>query len=75
MLEKNAIDTTLDPRISQAILELRLLIEYTEVFNCTPHRIVFDPALARGLDYYTGTIYEIVIKGNIYNLKIIPLNN
>ena len=26
-------------------------------------RVVFDPALARGLDYYTGLIFEVEIEG------------
>lgn len=65
-MEKIALENgDIDSRITQAIQELKLLLDYTELFNCTPKCIVFDPALARGLDYYTGAIYEVVIKGKI----------
>uniref|UniRef100_A0A915E1E9 histidine--tRNA ligase n=1 Tax=Ditylenchus dipsaci TaxID=166011 RepID=A0A915E1E9_9BILA len=33
-----------------------------KLLGTTPKRISFDPSLARGLDYYTGTIYEAVVK-------------
>lgn len=66
LLEKNAFENgNNDPRVTQAIHELNLLLDYADIFNCTPHRIVFDPSLARGLDYYTGAIYEVVIKSKV----------
>ncbi len=39
--------------------ELRKLIEYLNIYEITSFR--FDISLVRGLDYYTGTIYEVVI--------------
>ena len=41
------------------IEELRKLIEYLNIYEITSFR--FDISLVRGLDYYTGTIYEVVM--------------
>lgn len=46
--------------------ELKLLIKYSGLFGCDMKRVVFQPSLARGLDYYTGVIYEVVMKGQFY---------
>ncbi|RGP63594.1 histidyl-trna synthetase [Fusarium sporotrichioides] len=43
--------------------DLELLFEYLEAFNCLD-RVSFDLSLARGLDYYTGLIYEVVTQGS-----------
>ncbi|KAL5254385.1 hypothetical protein ACHWQZ_G013985 [Mnemiopsis leidyi] len=40
--------------------DMRLLLEYCELFGCLD-KVSFDLSLARGLDYYTGTIYEAVL--------------
>lgn len=48
------------PKAKQALDDLELLFRYLECFNCL-HRISFDLSLARGLDYYTGVIYEAVL--------------
>ncbi|KAG6550028.1 hypothetical protein Mapa_008541 [Marchantia paleacea] len=45
-----------------AMEELGTLFKYLEASKCI-HRVVFDLSLARGLDYYTGVIYEAVFKG------------
>lgn len=45
-----------------ALAELGVLFKYLEVLGCL-HRISFDLSLARGLDYYTGVIYEAVLTG------------
>lgn len=47
--------------VKKAIADIRLLLEYCELYDVAK-RVVFDPALARGLDYYTGTIFETVVK-------------
>ena len=39
--------------------ELALLWEYLEAYGSMCH-VSFDLTLARGLDYYTGLIYEFV---------------
>ncbi|CAM6044842.1 unnamed protein product [Sphagnum compactum] len=46
-----------------ALKELGTLFHYLQNANCL-HRISFDLSLARGLDYYTGVIYEAVFKGS-----------
>ncbi|PWN23998.1 histidyl-tRNA synthetase [Microstroma glucosiphilum] len=43
--------------------EMKVLFEYLDVLEVTP-RISFDLSLARGLDYYTGIIYEAVTEGS-----------
>lgn len=47
----------------KAIEELKLLSKYLKMFGAYDS-ITLDLALARGLDYYTGLIYEIVIEGS-----------
>ncbi|XP_006891211.1 PREDICTED: probable histidine--tRNA ligase, mitochondrial isoform X2 [Elephantulus edwardii] len=55
-----------DPRLTQnkQVLEglgdLKLLFEYLTLFGIS-EKISFDLSLARGLDYYTGVIYEAVL--------------
>jgi histidyl-tRNA synthetase len=42
-----------------AFEQLELLFKYLDAMGCL-ERISFDLSLARGLDYYTGVIYEAV---------------
>ncbi|KAL2912932.1 Cytoplasmic and mitochondrial histidine tRNA synthetase [Polyrhizophydium stewartii] len=42
------------------IKDMELLFTYLELFGVA-HRVNFDLSLARGLDYYTGVIYEAVL--------------
>lgn len=46
----------------QAIQELRRLVELTGTGPAGDH-VVVDPALARGLSYYTGPIFEVEVAG------------
>uniref|UniRef100_A0A1J3CY97 Histidine--tRNA ligase, cytoplasmic n=1 Tax=Noccaea caerulescens TaxID=107243 RepID=A0A1J3CY97_NOCCA len=46
----------------EALEDLSIMFEALERSNCS-NRIVFDLSLARGLDYYTGVIFEAVCKG------------
>ncbi|EEA07640.1 histidyl-tRNA synthetase family protein [Cryptosporidium muris RN66] len=51
--------------IKLAISDMVLLFSYTDAVGCTEH-LSFDLSLARGLDYYTGIIYEAVLtSGNV----------
>ncbi|KAG9248886.1 histidyl-tRNA synthetase-like protein [Calycina marina] len=43
--------------------EMGTLFDYLEAFDCLD-AISFDLSLARGLDYYTGVIYEVVTDGS-----------
>ncbi|XP_058827792.1 histidine--tRNA ligase isoform X2 [Topomyia yanbarensis] len=45
----------------EGIADMRLLLQYCEIFGLKD-KIIFDLSLARGLDYYTGVIYEAVLK-------------
>lgn len=46
---------------------LQLLLKYCELYKSTD-KVVVDLSLARGLDYYTGVIYEAVLLGGKYFL-------
>lgn len=43
--------------------DLELLFDYLGAFDCLSN-VSFDLSLARGLDYYTGIIYEVVTEGS-----------
>ncbi|KAI2898497.1 hypothetical protein CBS63078_7613 [Aspergillus niger] len=43
--------------------DMGLLMDYLEAFGVLD-KISFDMSLARGLDYYTGVIYEVVTEGS-----------
>lgn len=43
--------------------EMELLMDYLDAFDVLD-KIYFDMSLARGLDYYTGVIYEVVTEGS-----------
>jgi histidyl-tRNA synthetase len=47
---------------SRAVTDLRALLCYVQHTPSAPH-VCLDPYLARGLSYYTGTIFEIVAPG------------
>ncbi|CAN8258283.1 unnamed protein product [Cochlearia groenlandica] len=49
-------------QLKDALDDLSILFEALERSKCI-HRIVFDLSLARGLDYYTGVIFEAVCIG------------
>ncbi|XP_075066004.1 histidine--tRNA ligase, cytoplasmic [Mixophyes fleayi] len=58
-----------DPKLSQNKLaldglnDMKILFQYLELFGVTD-KISFDLSLARGLDYYTGVIYEAILLQN-----------
>ncbi len=52
-----------NPIAKQGLEELKTLFEYLEIFQMMD-KISFDLSLARGLDYYTGVIYEAVFKSS-----------
>lgn len=47
----------------EALSDLKLLHHYLEIFGVAD-KVSFDLGLARGLDYYTGVIYEAVLLGD-----------
>lgn len=50
---------TRHPTASQGVKDMELLFDYLDVYGISD-RMSFDLSLARGLDYYTGLIYEAV---------------
>ncbi|KAJ3681679.1 hypothetical protein LUZ60_014252 [Juncus effusus] len=52
-----------NPGSVTALNELEILFNALEKAKCLD-KLVFDLSLARGLDYYTGVIYEAVFKGS-----------
>ncbi|KAL2271117.1 hypothetical protein VTJ83DRAFT_488 [Remersonia thermophila] len=52
-----------NPSMQQGFADLDLLFDYLENFGAD-HTVSFDLSLARGLDYYTGVIYEVVTEGS-----------
>ncbi|KAA3675839.1 histidyl-tRNA synthetase [Paragonimus westermani] len=51
-----------------ALSDIRLLLAYCDSLGISD-RVRFDLSLARGLDYYTGVIYEAVLTGFTYDPK------
>jgi histidyl-tRNA synthetase len=49
--------------VIKGVQEMELLFSYLDAFNARGH-VSFDLSLARGLDYYTGLIYEVVTDGS-----------
>lgn len=45
-------------RIAEGITRLRQLLDVTGAAGIPQERIIIDLSIARGLDYYTGTVYE-----------------
>ncbi|KAJ6017495.1 histidyl-tRNA synthetase, partial [Penicillium sp. IBT 35674x] len=65
LLNKLLQDETLTANASAkaGLEEMALLMDYLEAFGSLD-KISFDMSLARGLDYYTGVIYEVVTEGS-----------
>ena len=61
LLEKLQQDEKLKghAKAKEGLQDMKILFEYLQIFGVM-HRISFDLSLARGLDYYTGIIYEAV---------------
>ncbi|KAL2022704.1 hypothetical protein VTK56DRAFT_4785 [Thermocarpiscus australiensis] len=65
LLDKLKKDEALaaNPSMQQGFSDMELLFTYLEDFGAL-HTVSFDLSLARGLDYYTGVIYEVVTEGS-----------
>jgi len=46
----------------QSAVELVRLDEFLTVLGMTSEIVSYDPTIARGLDYYTGPVFEVVLK-------------
>jgi len=63
-MEKNTAEkmlTTLQE--SSPTPDLQLILDSIETLGVSKEAIVFNPLIARGLDYYTGMIFEVTIPG------------
>jgi histidyl-tRNA synthetase len=49
--------------VCKGVRDMEQLFEYLDAFGARK-RVSFDLSLARGLDYYTGVIYEVVTEGS-----------
>ena len=47
--------------VTEGIANLRQLVDAFEGAGFPQDRLVVDPSIARGLDYYTGTVYETLL--------------
>ena len=47
----------------QGLEDMMVFLKYCSLLGCDDV-VLFDLSLARGLDYYTGIIYEAVLLGN-----------
>ncbi|KAK4464917.1 putative mitochondrial histidyl-tRNA synthetase precursor [Cladorrhinum samala] len=65
LLEQLQKDEALSANASmqQGFADMALLFDYLDAFGAA-HSVSFDLSLARGLDYYTGIIYEVVTEGS-----------
>ncbi len=48
---------------SDGIKDLRFLLDQIECYGIDPGKIKVDFSLIRGLSYYTGTVFEVVVNG------------
>ncbi|KAJ3746685.1 histidine-tRNA ligase [Lentinula detonsa] len=52
-----------NPSAKQGLEDMSLLFTYLSAYNVI-NRLSFDMSLARGLDYYTGIIYEAIVEAS-----------
>ena len=52
-----------NPKAKKGLEEMELLMRYLQRWKALD-KISFDLSLARGLDYYTGVIYEVITEGS-----------
>eukprot|EP01095_Lingulamoeba_sp_RSL-Kostka_P006110 TRINITY_DN1890_c0_g1_i1.p1 TRINITY_DN1890_c0_g1~~TRINITY_DN1890_c0_g1_i1.p1 ORF type:complete len:644 (-),score=280.47 TRINITY_DN1890_c0_g1_i1:113-2044(-) len=64
---KSKDDFMKNERVQKGIKEMELLFDYANCFGIVDN-LSFDLSLARGLDYYTGLIFEAVLMSNKINL-------
>ncbi|CAG7989019.1 unnamed protein product [Penicillium salamii] len=61
LLKDEALNTNASAKAG--LEDMALMMDYLEAFGVLD-KISFDMSLARGLDYYTGVIYEVVTEGS-----------
>lgn len=65
LVEKLLQDEVLaaNPSAKEGLEAMKLLFHYCDAYGTPAERVSFDLSMARGLDYYTGVIYEAVLVG------------
>ncbi|KAI6136047.1 hypothetical protein F5141DRAFT_1071860 [Pisolithus sp. B1] len=53
-----------NPSAKQGLQDMELLFTLLKAYNNVIDKISFDMSLARGLDYYTGIIYEAIVEAS-----------
>ena len=51
------------PRAAEGIANLRTIFDLLDAAGVPPNRLKIDLGLARGLDYYTGVVFETTVNG------------
>jgi histidyl-tRNA synthetase len=59
------VETTLgaNPKVAEGIANLRTVLDLLEAASIPKERFTLDLGLARGLDYYTGIVFETTVNG------------
>ncbi|BFU23857.1 histidine--tRNA ligase, putative [Entamoeba histolytica HM-1:IMSS-B] len=64
VMYQKLVDMKLGETAKDAMNDMKLLIEYCDALGCLDN-VEFDMSLVRGLDYYTGVIFEaVMVVGN-----------
>jgi histidyl-tRNA synthetase len=58
ILDRVQRDFGTNPRAAEGVRRLRELIDVAQKAGINPERLQLDVSIARGLDYYTGTVFE-----------------
>ena len=51
----------MDPTFDEGLDELKTVVKYLSAFGVSEENFAVDLTIARGLDYYTGTVYETIM--------------
>ena len=63
VLERALADLGSNPTVAQGIGNLRTVLDLLHAAGVPDGRVTLDLGLARGLDYYTGIVFETTVKG------------
>jgi histidyl-tRNA synthetase len=63
VLERALADLGSNPTVAQGIGNLRTVLALLHAAGVPESRVALDLGLARGLDYYTGIVFETTVKG------------
>lgn len=66
---KSDTDFMSNPTTKQGLESMELLFKYCQLMGVEESSVSFDLSLARGLDYYTGVIYEAVLISECHHIS------